>query len=68
MITKVFLEHPRSVEETYLEHARFASGFSLRLLAAGCAAMVHAVVPCMFEKTASRMVAEMYARTHNRGK
>ena len=68
MITKVFLEHPRSVEESYLEHARFASGFSLKLFGAAFAALVHAIVPCMFEKTASRMVAAMYARTHNRGK
>lgn len=67
MINRVFLNHPQSVEETYLEHARFAGGFSLRLLAAAGAAAVHAVIPCLFEKTASKMIAEMYAKTHNRG-
>ncbi|WP_109466463.1 DUF6356 family protein [Albibacillus kandeliae] len=67
MIDRVFLDHPRSVEETYLEHARFAGGFALRLFAAGCAAAIHAVIPCLFEKTASTMIAGMYARTHNRG-
>ncbi len=68
MISKVFLEHPRSVDESYIEHAVFAGRFSLWLFAAGFAALIHAVIPCAFEKTASRMIAEMYARTHNRGK
>ncbi|WP_327792898.1 DUF6356 family protein [Harenicola maris] len=67
MIAKIFLKHPASVDETYLEHARFAGGFSLKLFAAGGAALVHAVIPCLFEKTASRMIGEMYAKTHNRG-
>ncbi|WP_294607082.1 DUF6356 family protein [uncultured Roseovarius sp.] len=67
MISKVFLDHPGSVDETYLEHARFAGGFSLKLFAAGFAALIHAVIPILFEKTASRMIADMYARTHNRG-
>ena len=68
MIARLFLDHPSSVDETYSQHARFAAGFSLKLFAAGCAALVHAVIPCLFEKTASRMVAELYARTHNRGR
>ena len=68
MIARLFLDHPSSVDETYAQHARFAAGFSLTLFAAGCAALVHAVIPCLFEKTASRMIAELYARTHNRGR
>ncbi|KIC48756.1 DUF6356 family protein [Tateyamaria sp. ANG-S1] len=67
MITRIFLNHPRSVDESYAQHAVFAGGFALRLLLAGGAAAVHAVIPCLFEKTASRMIADMYARTHNRG-
>ncbi|WP_202903899.1 DUF6356 family protein [Halocynthiibacter namhaensis] len=68
MIDKVFLDHPRSVEESYLEHAAFAGKFSIKLFLAASAALVHAVIPCLFEKTASKMIAEMYAKTHNRGK
>ena len=68
MITRVFLDHPHSVDESYLEHARFAGGFSLRLFGAACAALVHAAIPCLFERTASTMIAEMYQRTHNRGR
>jgi len=67
MINKVFLSHPASVDETYGEHAIFASRFALRLFLASCAAAVHAVIPCLFEKTASRIVADLYAKTHNRG-
>ena len=67
MITRVFLSHPRQVNESYGEHAVFAGSFALRLFLAGGAALVHAVIPCLFEKTASKMIAQMYARTHNRG-
>lgn len=67
MLGKLFLDHPRSVNESYLEHAAFAGRFSLALFAAGCAALVHALLPFCFERTASKAVARLYARTHNRG-
>jgi hypothetical protein len=67
MISKVFLEHPRSVDETYFEHMAFAGKFSLRLFVAAFCALIHAFIPAAFEKTASRMIAGMYAKTHNRG-
>ena len=68
MLKQVFLDHPHSVDESYTEHMAFAGRFSLKLFAAGCAALIHAVIPCLFEKTASRMIAEMYQKTHNRGR
>jgi len=63
----VFVDHPRTVDETYLEHAAFAGRFSLRLFKAAGAAAVHAVIPCLFETTASRMVAELCEQTSQRG-
>lgn len=66
-ISRLFIDHPASVDETYLEHMAFAGRFSVKLFAAGIAALVHAVLPFCFEKTASRMVADLYKRTHNRG-
>ena len=63
----LFLTHPRSVEESYVEHMAFAGRFSGKLFLAAGAALVHAVLPFLFEKTASRMIAEMYDRTKNRG-
>jgi hypothetical protein len=68
MITRMFFDHPASVDESYGEHARFAFGFSMKLFAAAGAALVHAIIPCLFEKTASRIIADLYARTHNRGR
>ncbi len=62
MLTRVFLEHPRSVDESYFGHARFAFGFAVSLAAATGAALVHAVIPCLFEKTASRIVLSLSER------
>lgn len=67
MLTRLFLDHPHSVDESYFEHLAFATRFSLTLLAAAGAAFVHALVPCLFEKTASKIVARLYERTKNRG-
>ena len=68
MIDRVFLDHPHSVDESYGEHFLFATRFSMVLFLAAGAAFVHAIIPCLFEKTASRMVGTLYQRTHNRGK
>lgn len=67
MFKQIFLTHPATVDETYGEHAVFAGRFSLKLFGAAFAALIHAIIPCLFEKTASRIVAELYAKTHNRG-
>jgi len=40
-----------------------ASGFAVSMLAAAFVCAVHAVLPFMFEKTASRMIADLYQRT-----
>lgn len=66
-LTKLFTEHPASVDESYFEHMRFAGWFAGTLLLAAGAALVHAVLPFLFEKTASRIVSQLYDRTHNRG-
>lgn len=65
-LDRLFLAHPRTVEESYFEHMRFAIGFSARLIGAGVAALVHALIPCLFETTASRMIKTMHARIVSR--
>jgi len=45
----------------------FALLFSIRLFGAAFAALVHALLPCAFEKTASKTVRDLYFKTHNRG-
>ena len=67
MISRVFLDHPAKVDERFLEHMAFALKFSGLLFAAAGAALVHALIPCLFEKTASGIIAKLYAKTHNRG-
>jgi Family of unknown function (DUF6356) len=60
-LDRVFLSHPRTVGETYPEHGAFALRFASRLLLAGTAALIHAVVPCLCETTASRIILGMHA-------
>ena len=64
MLQKLFLDHPRSVDET--QHFAFAL-LLIRLFGAAFAALVHALLPCAFEKTASKTVQDLYFKTHNRG-
>jgi hypothetical protein len=67
MIQRIFLAHPKTVDETFFQHMRFALFFAARLFAAAFAVMIHAFVPCLFEKTGSKLIAELYERTRNRG-
>jgi hypothetical protein len=66
-LARLFKEHPASVNETYFEHMAFAAKFSFTLFAAAFAALVHAFLPFLFDKTASKIVARLYAKTHKRG-
>lgn len=59
-IHDTFFRHPQSVEETYGEHFAFAMRFGMTLLGAGLAAIVHALVPSLFERTASSTVKRLY--------
>ena len=56
---RIFQDHPAKVGESYFEHMAFAFGFSARLFRAGFAALVHGVVPCLHETTASTAVLDM---------
>jgi len=67
VLYRLFLSHPQTVDESYGEHFRFALGFAARLFGAGCAALIHAIIPSLFESTASRMIREMHERIARRG-
>lgn len=67
MLARIFLDHPAKVDETFFEHMIFATKFAGLLFVAAGAALVHALIPCLFEKTASRIIATLYERTHGRG-
>lgn len=66
-VLNLFTAHPASVDESFGEHFIFAMKFAGLLFAAAGAALVHAILPFMFEKTASKIIAKLYHRTHNRG-
>ncbi|MBN8807384.1 MAG: hypothetical protein J0I47_03975 [Sphingomonas sp.] len=60
MLDRYFLRHPRSVGESYGEHAATAFGFGIRMIGGGLAAMVHAVIPALCTRTASATVKRLY--------
>jgi hypothetical protein len=51
-----FTAHPRAVGESYLEHGRVAGAVGVRMIAAGFACLVHAVLPFLFVTTGSRTI------------
>lgn len=67
LFQRIFIAHPRSVDETYMQHMRFAGSFAGRLFLAASAATVHAVLPCFFEKTASTIIKDIHADLIGRG-
>lgn len=63
-VIDVFTEHPKTVGESWAQHARFALSASGLLARAALAAAIHAVVPALFETTASRIIDEQHARIY----
>lgn len=61
-VIKLFKEHPASVNESYFEHMLVALSFFVTFAYAAFAALVHAFLPFLFEKTASEVVTDLYER------
>lgn len=59
---KAFTEHPASVGESYGEHMGAAAAFGRDLVVAGLACLVHALLPFLFERTASAAVTDLHER------
>jgi hypothetical protein len=57
-----FTRHPQSVDETYMEHMGVASSFGFRMIGAGCACLVHAILPFACIKTGSLAITELHER------
>jgi hypothetical protein len=60
MITKLFLDHPRSLGMSWATHGAGAVLIGFRMIGAGLACLVHAVVPRLFTETAGRTVADLH--------
>ncbi|MEO0543307.1 MAG: DUF6356 family protein [Pseudomonadota bacterium] len=63
---RLFTHHPSTVDETYFEHLRFAAWFAGSLAMAAMAALIHAILPFLFEKTAGNIINRLHHRMHNR--
>ncbi len=61
MIRRLFLDHPASVGESYVEHFGVASRFGVRMVAGGLGALVHGVLPFACKTTGSRTIATLHA-------
>jgi hypothetical protein len=60
MAENPFTSHPTEVGETYAQHLVHAGGAGMKLVGAGLACLVHAVVPFLFVNTASDTIRTMY--------
>ena len=58
-MTNVFTKHPKEVGETYLQHMWASFRYSLTFLLLVFVAIVHAILPFAFTKTASCIIQEM---------
>lgn len=68
-IIRSFTDHPASVNETYFEHMSVGGSCGWRMVLAGLACLVHAVLPFLFPSTGSRTAADLYRAmvTHRQG-
>lgn len=64
IVDRMFFEHPRSLEMTWAGHGAGAVKVGFQLIGAGCAALIHAVVPGVFGETASRTVIKIHDHIH----
>ena len=66
VLNRWFLAHPRSVGESYWEHAAVAGRFGAVMVVGGIACLVHAVFPALFPRTASDRVKRLYQQMKSR--
>jgi hypothetical protein len=60
LASRMFLEHPRSLGMSWASHGVGAAAIGARLVGAGCACIIHAVVPGVFTQTAGKTITDMY--------
>ncbi len=60
MIRRIFLDHPRTVGESYWEHFGVASRFGREMVSGGVKAIVHAAFPTVYETAASDTIRKLH--------
>jgi hypothetical protein len=66
VVHRLFREHPSSLGMSWAGHGAGAVKIGAELLGAGCAAIVHAVVPGLFTNTAGKTVTRIYDHIQKR--
>lgn len=66
LVDRMFADHPRALGMSWLDHGVGAVGIGARLIGAGTACLVHAVVPGLFTQTAGRTVDHLYDHMQKR--
>lgn len=66
MFARLFTDHPASVNESYFEHMRASLAIAARLLVAGGACIVHAVVPGLCKTSGSTAILNLHAHVYPR--
>jgi hypothetical protein len=62
LFRSLFIEHPASVDETYLQHLASALRFGTKMVIAGVACMVHGLLPAVFVSRGSDTVCTLHER------
>ncbi len=61
MFARLFIDHPRSVGEGYVEHLVASLTTAGKLAAASAACVVHALVPGLCKTTGSTAILKLHA-------
>jgi hypothetical protein len=55
-------QHLQDVDESYLQHARHATGFAASMFVGAVACLGHALLPFAFEHTGSKIIRRLHDR------
>ena len=66
MLGRIFNDHPRSLGMSWASHGIGAALIGARMIGAGAACIVHAVLPGLFPETAGRTVMGLHAQMTRR--
>jgi len=66
MIGRLFRDHPRSLGMSWASHGVGAVAIGARMIGAGAACIVHAIVPGLFTETAGRTVMGLHEQMARR--
>ena len=66
LVRRLFIDHPGSLGMSWTEHGIGAVKIGGELIGAGCAAIIHAIVPGWFTETAGKSVTRIYDHIQSR--